>query len=61
MKADKNYRMSKSLKTQLAYMGTDPRRHDIRRMMIAAEVAAAHQPRRRDPAQDNRKPANDQE
>jgi len=39
MKATSNYRMSKQLKTWLALMPQTANRHEIKRMMISAELA----------------------
>jgi|AACY02.1.fsa_nt_gi hypothetical protein len=40
MKADKNYRMSKQLKTVLASMPIGSNRNEVKRLMIDAELSA---------------------
>jgi hypothetical protein len=40
MKADKNYRMSKQLKTMLSSMPDPHRRGEVKRLMIDAELSA---------------------
>lgn len=40
MKADKNYRMSKQLKTMLASMPESHLRGEVKRAMIEAEISA---------------------